>query len=193
MQLIKILDENNEINTRQFDDLIEYISENQGIAVIDNGAATFIPLMSYLAENAILEMFNHLDIKVFFHVPIQGGQALPDTLLGLQGILKFSVSVIVWLNHHVGKIVQDGQQFTDFKIYQNHHEKILGIIELPMRNLDTFGLDIKNMTEQHLTVNEVISSKDWHLMPKQRILSVYKDISRQLTQLEFFIEEVADA
>ena len=45
-EMVKILTENNTINTRVFDGLMEKIINEKGIGVVDNGAATFVPLMS---------------------------------------------------------------------------------------------------------------------------------------------------
>lgn len=55
-EIINILTADNTIDTRMFDGLIEKLIETDGIAVVDNGAATFVPLMSYMAENHVDEL-----------------------------------------------------------------------------------------------------------------------------------------
>lgn len=42
------------IDARIFDDMIEEIIDKDGIAVIDNGAGSFIPLIQYLSECSVI-------------------------------------------------------------------------------------------------------------------------------------------
>ncbi len=190
VRLIHILNQHNNIDARQFDELIEFLLENDGVAIIDNGAATFIPLMSYLAENNVLEMLNEVGAKVYFHVPLQGGQALEDTLQGLVSILNdLPAQTMVWLNHHQGEIIIDNKSFDQLKVYKEHQDKIAGVINLFARNPDTFGKDIKAMTEQHLTFAEVLASDKWTAMPKQRLKTFWRDVSEQLAQQPLFTKD----
>ena len=52
---IEIL-ENDEINPRLFDKLIEIIAETDRDIVIDNGSNSFVPLSSYILSNQIYEL-----------------------------------------------------------------------------------------------------------------------------------------
>lgn len=184
VELIHILNEHNNIDSRKFDGLIESLIEKDGIAVIDNGAATFIPLMSYMNENNVIEILQDSGASIFFHVPIQGGQALEDTMLGLSSIIdRLPVQVMVWLNHHKGEIMIDGKKFNEFRVYENNRNRIAAIIELSNYNPDTYGKDIQTMTEHHLTFAEVQQSTLFHLMPKQRLINVWRDISNQLLNI----------
>lgn len=184
-KIIKILNSNNNIDSRQFDGLIEQILEADGIGVIDNGAATFIPLMSYIAENQISELLKESNIRLIFHVPLAGGQALSDCLKGLNQILSSNnAEVVVWLNDFQGKVEAD-KPFTDFKIFKSYQDKILGIVNIAERNPDTFGKDIKQMTERNLTFKEIDSSPDFSLMPKQRLRTIKRDIYSQLANIQF--------
>ena len=192
-QVIPILNDSNSIDSRKFDGLIEQLIELDGIAVIDNGAATFIPLMSYMAENSVAELLREMNIKVFIHVPIQGGQALDDCLTGLtQTLTALKTDVVVWLNHHFGAIEKDGHHFQTFKVYKTNAHQIQNIIELPKLNADTFGKDIQMMTSSNMTFDEVMLSPMFSLMPKQRLKTVKRNLYEQLDQQPLFIHEVAN-
>ncbi|MBR5941471.1 MAG: conjugal transfer protein TraL [Neisseriaceae bacterium] len=194
VETINILNETNDINRREFDVLVErLLSDDNGIAVVDNGAATFIPLMSYFMENDLISLLADSGVEIVFHIPLYGGDALSDTLQGLSAILKkMPASVIVWLNHNQNKIVFDGvADFTNTKIYKAHTAQILGVVELKQRNAETFGIDIKEMTQRHLTVAEVKANADkkWKLTEIQRIHLFYKDICEQLSEIALFEKE----
>ena len=197
VETINILNEQNDINKREFDTLVERLADDSvEIAVIDNGAATFIPLMSYFMENDLVSLLAESGVGIIFHVPLYGGDALGDTLKGLSAILKrLSASVVVWLNHNQNKIVFDNvAHFTDTKIYKANAAQILGTVELKQRNAETFGVDIKEMTQRHLTVAEVKANADkrWKLTEIQRINLFYKDICEQLHQIPLFAESTTE-
>lgn len=187
VQTIDILDEHNNIDSGKFDILMNTLLTKNGSAIIDNGAATFIPLMSYLKENDAIGMLQESGAEVYFHIPIQGGQGLNDTLAGLISILEaLPVKIVVWLNHHMGEILLNGQAFKESVIYSRNAEKIIHVINIEERNPDTFGKDIKHMTEKHLTIAEVLASSDFQLMSKQRIRIFYRSIAEQLSSMEIF-------
>ena len=197
VETINILNEQNDINRREFDTLVEkLLSNDDGVAVVDNGAATFIPLMSYFMENDLVSLLAESGVAIVFHVPLYGGDALADTLKGLSAILKrLSASVVVWLSHNQNKIVFDNvAHFTDTKIYKANAAQILGVVELKQRNAETFGVDIKEMTQRHLTVAEVKANADkrWKLTEIQRINLFYKDICEQLHQIPLFAESTTE-
>ncbi len=188
VQMIDILTSHKQIDASKFDGLIEEIATKEGIAVIDNGAATFVPLMSYLRESNIIDYFNENGIAVIAHVPIVGGQATMDTLQGLGEILHdLNVPVIVWQNKYWGDIVIEGKALEDLSIYKNNMDKIINVINLKSYNPDTFGKDIREMTSNHLTFDEFIHSKKYTLMPKQRIKTVWNDIFTSLEQIPLLL------
>lgn len=185
VDLVPIMTEHRTIDTSKFDALIETLIEDDGIAVIDNGAATFIPLIQYMTEIDLMSMFEETDIKVYLHVPVCGGQALQDTLSGLGTLINLSKhpKIVVWLNNFQGNINQPGKTFTDFSIYKKHSHRIKVIIDLPNRNPDTFGKDIRSMTEASLTFDEVFCTKQFSLIPRQRLRQVQNDVYLQLNGL----------
>ncbi|MBP6860780.1 MAG: conjugal transfer protein TraL [Neisseriaceae bacterium] len=187
VEVVKILTANNNIDSRNFDGLIEKLIEQEGVGVIDNGAATFVPLMSYLAENGVPELLGDSGVRMVVHVPVQGGQALEDCLMGLvQTTQSLNAEVVVWLNDYNGAVVHDGKSFQDMKAYKVSASKIVGTINIVGRNPDTFGKDIQNMTSLNLTFDEVMDSTAFTLMPRQRLKTFKRDIFEQLDKQAVF-------
>ena len=182
VQTIPILTEHKTIDTSRFDSFIEQLIEQDGLAVIDNGAATFVPLLGYITEIDLFNIFVDSDIEVFIHVPVVGGQAFEETLTGLGNICQLgnSFKIIAWLNEFQGDIERHGKDFTDFKIIQQNKDKVIGQVTLQNRNPDTFGKDIRRMTEDSITFTEVLESKNYTLIPKQRLKQVRDEVYRQL-------------
>ena len=88
----------------------------------------------------------------------------------------------------------DGRKFKELELYKKHAHRFLGIVELKQRNAETFGVDIKEMTQRHLTVAEVKANADkrWKLTEIQRINLFYKDICEQLHQIPLFTESTTE-
>lgn len=185
VQLVPILTEHKTIDTSRFDGFIEELleSEDNAISVIDNGAATFVPLIGYITEIDLFDgLFKESNINAYIHVPIVGGQAQDETMIGLTTICQLSESfkVVPWLNEFQGEIESYDRKFDDFKVVQHNRDKIIGHVTLTSRNPDTYGKDIRRMTEDTITFSEVLQSKDYTLIPKQRLKQVRDEVYRQL-------------
>lgn len=181
---IDLLEDNN-INPRKFDEMMELIFNCETDVVIDNGASSFIPLLAYFIENNVFEIFKDTGADINFHTIIMGGQSLQDTLNGLDQIssrIPEYVNLIVWLNEYNGKISLDGKEFQDFKIYKKHEDRIQQIIIVEQRTRETFGEDIKKMLESKKTYSEILNDSDFGIMQRQRIKTVQKGIYDQLRQ-----------
>jgi protein traL len=188
-EIVSILTIDNNIDTRNFDGLVEKLIEGDGIAVVDNGAATFVPLMSYIAENHVDELLKENGVRLILHVPVMGGQALEDCAVGLAQTVKFiDAEIVVWLNEHHGAIrLADGKGFTDLPVYTANESKIIGIINVAHRNPDTYGKDIQAMTSANLTFEQVDKSPDFGIMPRQRLRTVKRDLFAQLEKLPIWV------
>ena len=67
--------EGDEINPRKFDLLIEWLSETEiDDVVIDNGAATFVPLSHYLINNQVPVLLQGMGYELVIHTVVTGGQ-----------------------------------------------------------------------------------------------------------------------
>jgi len=175
------------IDERKFDSMMEQILTGTGHFVIDNGASTFIPLTSYMAENNVVEMLEEAGYEVFFHTVVTGGQAIIDTLSGFKALAELtnSKNIIVWLNEYFGNVEHSGKNFLEMKAYKELEDRVRGIVVLHKRNPDTFGKDFDEMTSRKLVFSQAIADPAFSLMAKQRLKTVQKDIFAQIEKIGF--------
>ncbi|MEX8139984.1 conjugal transfer protein TraL [Acinetobacter baumannii] len=168
---------------RNFDQLIEQVVTEDSNFVIDNGAASFIPLSYYIAENDAINVIGEHGKQVIIHTVITGGQAIRDTLSGFASLVEQmpeNVKIVVWLNEFFGDIEAEGKSFEEMKVYQNNKDRVLGIIRIARQTGSTFGEDVKRMLDSKLTFDEVAQSPDFGLMSKSRLAKVKTAIFEQL-------------
>lgn len=183
-QRIKILNVDNNVDARAFDGLIETVLAHEGDCVIDNGASTFIPLSSYLKENNVVELLQESGKKVYIHAVLTGGQAMDDTINGLNILLTSQAApVVVWENEFFGEVSRDGRRFIDSKLYEKNKNRIAGIVTLHKRNGDTFGKDMELLVSNKLTFGEAMESPIFSLMPRQRLKIIQRSLFEQLSAL----------
>jgi hypothetical protein len=164
--------DNNEINSRYFDTLIELIAPIEVPVIIDNGASAFVQLSHYLVTNKVCDVLHEMGHTLLIHTVITGGQALLDTINGFSQLVhqfKDNTNFIVWLNPYWGSITLDGKKFEEMKVYQEHKHRISSLIQIPTLKEETYGYDVNHMLQQRLTFNEAISSPDRTIMTRQRL------------------------
>lgn len=181
---LNLFDEDERLDERNFDKLMELAFSNIGSNfLIDNGATSFLPLLSYIVENDIFTMLSeHFD--VYIHIPITGGQAQDDTLNGMEQLINAhskNVKFIIWVNEYHGKIKDiDGKPFEEMDIYKKNKSKILAVLLLKQQNEKTFGRDLEEMTKAKLTFDEVNDNPNFQLMSKQRLKIYQQEVFSQL-------------
>lgn len=175
--------EDNVINEGHFDDMMEQILNADCNVVVDNGAASYVPLSSYLIDNEAFDVIQKAGKQVIVHSVIAGGLAQDNTISDfatLTSQLPDGVDVVVWLNEHLGAIEADGKNFKEMKAYLDNKHRVVAVIELPKRTENTYGKDLDRMLKQHLTFDEALQSDTFFLMSKQRIKIVQRSIFEQL-------------
>lgn len=178
--------ENNAVNSRRFDDMIETILDEKRDVIIDNGASSFLPLSHYLLENNAFELLRNAGRHITVHTVVTGGQALTDTIGGFAMLaeqLPEHVRLVVWLNEFFGAIEAEDKQFTEMRAYKKHADRIFAIIRLEQRTAETFGKDIETMLHQKKTFAEMREDTSCTLMAKQRLSMTEKAIFDQLEPL----------
>lgn len=168
---------------RNFDKLIEQVIEVDTNFVIDNGAASFIPLSYYIAENDAINLIGENGKQVIIHTVITGGQAIRDTLAGFASLVEQmpgNAEIIVWLNEFFGDIEAEGKTFEEMKVYQQNKDRVRGIVRIARQTGSTFGEDVKLMLDSKLTFDEVAVSEDFKLMAKSRLAKIKNSIFEQL-------------
>ena len=177
------------VDPRAFDTLIEWImtSDDDSIFIVDNGAATFVPLCAYLFENSVISFLQDNNCKVTLHSVLTGGQALNDTTHGLRNLFTHfpDVSVCVWINEFFGKPEKNGKSFEQSNFYKNHTDQVHGILRIAEIRKETFGADIDHMLREKLSFAEAIESSNFNIMAKQRLKMVWHELNTQLNLLQF--------
>lgn len=176
--------ENGTLVERHFDTLIEKVVSEDTNFVIDNGAASFIPLSFYIAENDAINLIAQHGKQVVIHTVITGGQAMRDTLAGFAGLVEqmpAEARIVVWLNEFFGDIEAEGKTFEEMRVYLQHRDRIHGLVRIPRQTGSTFGKDVQLMLDSKLTFDEVATSPDFGLMSKSRLATVKKTIFDQLS------------
>ena len=181
---LPLFDEKQQINERNFDRMIEIFFENEDTTfVVDNGATSFLPLISYLVDNDIMEILKD-KFNVVINIPITGGEAQNDTLNGMQYIIETfkdnNISFNIWINEFFGKIIEDEKHFEEFELYQKYKKLIHGIFSLPQVNQNTYGEDLKKMHKAKQTFKEVLLDTNYKFMEKQRLTNYKTKIFKTL-------------
>lgn len=185
------IEEGGNVVQRKFDPLMEMIVSTDANFVIDNGAASFLPLTRYLAENDIYQIMAEHGKKVYIHSVLVGGQAQSDTYDGLADLLGKvgeSAKVVIWENEFWGKVEFNGVPITGSKLYKEADKagKIAGVVKIIDRSQsDTFTGDIKQMTQANLTLAEVIDSPDFSFLAKNRLKKFVGDVFAELDKVNW--------
>lgn len=173
------------INERHFDTLMERLLSEDADFVIDNGAASFVPLSNYLVENEVIPLLLAAGKQIYVHVLITGGQGMIDTLSGLSQLadqLPEEVHLVVWLNEFFGPIESDGKLFEDMAVYKKNKARIFALVTLPKQSEDTFGADVQSMLTRKLSFSQATQSADFSLMSRQRLKLVERTIFDQVNE-----------
>ncbi len=173
------------VDEKRFDLLVEKICRGDGVFIVDTGATIFVPLWNYILENEILAFFRSHGRNVFVHSVVTGGQAMHDTLNGLERLAETTSekNVVVWLNEYFGEVSKDGKTFEEFKVAEEYAPKLIGAVAIRERNPHTYGDDVRQMLERRLTFDEAIRSADFSLVSKQRLTIVRRELFEQLDEL----------
>lgn len=172
------------VNSGQFDILIECIKNapEHSHIVVDSGASTFGPLITYLHENEIWYALGDIlgeEVKLFLHCPIIAGAAQDDTVVASEvAIRKLNAdAVVLWLNAFFGDLPE--KHYTQWNVFKSVKDNIVGAVHLKRYNADTFGKDIQQQSKLGLTFKEVEQS-DFRLMSKHRLRLFKNDVFTQL-------------
>jgi hypothetical protein len=179
---LQIMD-GDEINPRHFDSLVELIAPSTVDVIIDNGASSFVPLSHYLISNQVPALLQEMGHELVVHTVITGSQALTDTVNGFaQLATQFPIesSFIVWLNPYWGAIEYEGKSFEQMKAYINNKNRVTAIIKMPTLKEETYGRDLADMLQEHLTFDEALANSALTIMTRQRLKIVKSALFAQL-------------
>jgi CobQ/CobB/MinD/ParA nucleotide binding domain len=179
---LQILD-GNEINTRNFDALVEHIAAANDDVIIDNGASSFVPLSHYLISNQVPALLKDMGRSLVIHTVVTGGQALLDTTSGFSHVVsQFSddAAFVVWLNSYWGPVELEGKSFEQMKVYITHRARVSGIVRIPSLKAETYGRDLSDMLQSRLTFEEALSMPSLTIMTRQRLKIIQDQLYAQI-------------
>ncbi|KAB7715149.1 conjugal transfer protein TraL [Plesiomonas shigelloides] len=192
--IIKIIENNNVVQSR-FDSMFESILEGGDLNfVIDNGASTFLPLLQYLHDNQVMEMFNEIKQDVYIHTIIVGGQAQADTIEGFESLVNLvkgsKAKIIVWINEFQGEPILSGKHIYETNFFELNKDVVAGAVLIKDRKSDAFDTDVKKLTSNSMTLIEALESDDFGLMAKSRLKRVFNDVYTQLDAIYDNVEVI---
>jgi hypothetical protein len=179
---LQIMD-GDEINSRNFDNLVELIAPSTNDVVIDNGASSFVPLSHYLVTNQVPTLLQEMGHELVVHTVITGGQALIDTLSGfaqLASQFPTEARFVVWLNPYWGPIEHEGKTFEQLKAYTANKGRVSAIIQIPDLKKETYGQDLSDMLQDRLTFDDALALESLTIMTRQRLKIIKGQIYAQL-------------
>jgi hypothetical protein len=172
------------IDVDAVDELVERVVTEDAHFVIDNGAASFVPLSRYLVEHDIAGLIADRGKRVAVHTILTGGPAMLDTAKALEAVIEqfpASVELIVWLNEFFGPIVTDtGEAFERTPLYERNRTRITGLVRLERLNPDTFGRNLRDMLARQMTFGEADQSAEFRIVARQRLRQVWRPIRSQI-------------
>lgn len=182
VQRLEIM-EDDEINPRSFDRLVEMIDAAKGDVVIDNGASSFVPLSHFLISNAVPALLTEMGHQLVVHVVIAGAQSLLDTIHGFAQLIKqfpVDAAFVVWLNPYYGPIEHEGKGFEQMKAYVANKDRVAAIVRLPVLKKETYGRDLAEMLQARLTFEEALACSTLTIMTRQRLKIIRHQVFGQI-------------
>jgi hypothetical protein len=176
--------EDDEINPRAFDSLVEMIAVAKGTDIIvDNGASSFVPLSHFLISNQVPSLLTQMGHELVVHIAIAGAQSLLDTVNGFAQLARQfpeQAQLVVWLNPYYGPIEHEGKTFEQMKAYVANKDRVAAIVRLPSLKKETYGRDLAEMLQARLTFDEALASSALTIMTRQRLKIVRDQVFGQL-------------
>lgn len=182
VQRLEIM-EDDEINPRSFDRLVEMIDLAKGDVVIDNGASSFVPLSHFLISNRVPTLLTEMGHQLVVHIVIAGAQSLLDTIHGFAQLAKqfpLDAAFVVWLNPYYGPIEHEGKGFEQMKAYVANKDRVSAIVRLPVLKKETYGRDLAEMLQARLTFDEALACSTLTIMTRQRLKIIRDQVFGQV-------------
>ena len=172
-----------EINSRHFDTLIDWVAPSVDDVIIDNGASSFVQLSHYLISNNVPALLTDMGHELVIHTVITGGQALLDTVNGFSQLVnqfQDNARFVVWLNPYWGAVENEGKNFEQMKAYMENKDRVSAIINIPTLKHETYGHDMTEMLQERLTFDEALAMPSRTIMTRQRLKIVRDQLFSQL-------------
>jgi hypothetical protein len=163
--------EGKKVDTRALDLFVERLLSGDTHFVVDNGAASFVPMSQYLLENDVVGMMVGDGRQPVLHTVITGGPAMLDTVKGLTSLVEDfppSVRLVVWLNEFFGPIINaQGKSFEEMPVYTSSKDRIFALVRLPMVSEEASS-DLRDMIAKRLTFHQALARENTSILRVQK-------------------------
>jgi hypothetical protein len=186
VELVEILGQDHSIEPSRFDRLIEAVTAPDIFSLIDNGSATFLPLMNYCAESGAFEVLADSGKEVVPHIVVAGGDATTTTLDGfeqLMNVLPEKIRPIVWLNELHGPVSIQGINFEEMSVVKAHWPRVRSVVVLPAPRSQMFARDIQEVRKLGMTFGQAAAGEarpdtgvPFFVMERQRFKMMQRDM-----------------
>lgn len=169
---LELLDANDRIVERNFDQMMERILAEDRDFIVDCGAGAFLSMTSYLIENDVPAMIHENGKELFVHSVVVGGEAMKHTSEGFVNLadqMPKETQLVLWANAFFGPIQHGDRELEDMAFYKDNRERVRGVVRLDREATDTFREDLAQMLKARLTFTEAQASTDFGIMAKQRL------------------------
>ena len=174
------------INVKGVDKLIEAILTASKDVVVDNGAASFIPLSRYLVENDIATVLAEQSVQMVVHTVITGGGNGIDTLRGMKATIDHfapASEIVCWVNEYFGPAKFEGVEFHNTPVYREAKDSIRGVVYLRKLDPEMFEPNFLELLDSKMTFAEALQSDQFLTMERSRLFRIRQDIWEQLERV----------
>ena len=183
VERVELLDRD-AVNVEAMNDVMSRIADEDTNVVMDNGAASFLPLLTYLLDTGLLDWLAAKGKRIVVHVPIIGTEALADTALCLEMMaekLPAHVEIVPWLNPYFAPLVtNEGTPFEDTDLFQHCASRFAATIRIPELNPRYSGACVKKMTKAAMTFDDARHSPQFSVISKLWLEQAWSGINTQI-------------
>jgi hypothetical protein len=173
-------DDGLQVDEMRFDSLMEKLFElpDGGIAVIDNGASSFLSLCNYLKTgnvfNFLLSAHKH---RAYLHTVLIGGTSFIDTLKGLNSLCRNfpGLPVVVWKNLFFGPLEGNREENGEVRTVRLEESRLWqsvtveAVITIPHASPHTTGKDLAALYARNATFDEALNNPSLSVMARHRL------------------------
>ena len=175
-------DGSDEADLHALDAMMERLLTERSHIVVDNGAASFVPLSRYLLQDGAISAVAEMGKRLVIHTIVAGGVELAQTARGfdsLAGQFPPSVELALWLNAYHGPVTgAEGVPFQETPVFKKYASRLTGLIVLPRLDRQ-FAKSLGLMLRRRMTFAEADRS-DLFIMDKQRLRQIKRPIWEQI-------------
>ena len=174
------------IDLKAADQFIEMLLTADEDVVIDSGAASFLPLSSYLIETEIAGLLDAAGRELVLHTIVTGGGSFMDTARGLEAVVEDfppTATLIVWTNEYFGPVRFEDVAFEDTPVYRNAKPRIAAMVHLKRQNPQSFGANLATLLERKQTFDEALNGTAFNTVERQRLAMIQREIFEQLARV----------